>query len=98
MALSIKPLFASYNPPIAPKRIPQATNSDHFSRILCLFLTDFCLPFQDKFHSQHAQKLKEVKHVLNKAGEDPLEGLFMIDAIQCLGIDYHFQEEIETIL
>ena len=32
MALSIKPLFASNNPPIAPKRIPQATNSDHFSQ------------------------------------------------------------------
>ena len=36
--------------------------------------------------------------MLNKAGEDPLEGLYMIDAIQRLGIDYHFQEEIQTIL
>ncbi|XP_050288838.1 (3S,6E)-nerolidol synthase 1-like [Quercus robur] len=116
MALSIKPLFASYNTPNAPKRIPKATNSDHFSqnslpsaRKLNI-AHDHTLPLPlkhhnyrskhdaDKIHSQHAQKLKEVKHVLNKAGEDPLEGLYMIDAIQRLGIDYHFQEEIETIL
>ena len=32
MALSIKPLFASYNPLIASKRILQVTNSDHFSQ------------------------------------------------------------------
>lgn len=30
--------------------------------------------------------------------EDPLECMIMIDVLQCLGIDYHFEEEIETIL
>ncbi|KAA8519937.1 hypothetical protein F0562_014153 [Nyssa sinensis] len=54
--------------------------------------------FTDDFVIQHAQKLKEVKHVFSKVGEDPLEGLIMIDAVQRLGIDYHFQEEIESVL
>ncbi|CAK9141037.1 unnamed protein product [Ilex paraguariensis] len=53
---------------------------------------------KDEVHIKHARKLKEVRRVLSKAGEEPLEGLFLIDAIQRLGIEYHFQEEIEAIL
>ncbi|CAK9181270.1 unnamed protein product [Ilex paraguariensis] len=53
---------------------------------------------EDDVQNKHARKLKEVRQVLSKAGEEPLEGLFLIDAIQRLGIEYHFQEEIEAIL
>ena len=44
------------------------------------------------------QKLKKLKNILSKLVEDPFEGLNMVDAILRLGIEYHFHEEIETIL
>ncbi|KAF9672217.1 hypothetical protein SADUNF_Sadunf11G0017700 [Salix dunnii] len=47
---------------------------------------------------EFAEKLKKIKHFLRKEGEDPIQGLAMIDAIQRLGVDYHFQEEIDSIL
>ncbi|KAK1557625.1 hypothetical protein Q3G72_028318 [Acer saccharum] len=47
---------------------------------------------------KHERKLKVFKQILIEVGEDPFEGLAMIDAIQRLGIDYHFQGEIEQIL
>ncbi|KAG7964043.1 hypothetical protein I3843_09G148700 [Carya illinoinensis] len=55
------------------------------------------------FGVQHAKKLEVCRNVLrNVVAEeeelDPFEGLSMIDAVQRLNIDCHFQEEIEAIL
>ena len=47
---------------------------------------------------EHTKKVEEVKRVLKEVGEDTLEALLMIDAIQRLGIDYHFHGEIEVLL
>nr|AIC76496.1 linalool/nerolidol synthase [Prunus campanulata] len=48
------------------------------------------------FHVHHAQKLKELKDALANVGED--EQLIAVDAMQHLGLDHHFREEIEVFL
>ncbi|MED6165159.1 hypothetical protein PIB30_096896, partial [Stylosanthes scabra] len=54
----------------------------------------------DILYAKEAVLLKEAKHVMNKfiSEEDPMESLCMVDFIQRLGIDHHFQEHIETAL
>lgn len=36
--------------------------------------------------------------MLNRVGKDSFEGFAIIDAVQRLGIDYHFQDEIQQII
>ncbi|KAF5728990.1 (3S 6E)-nerolidol synthase 1-like isoform X1 [Tripterygium wilfordii] len=52
----------------------------------------------DHISMEHERKLKAFKRIFNIVGEDPIESLVIIDAVQRLGIDHHFQEEINTIL
>ena len=47
---------------------------------------------------EHAKKVEKVKSVLKEVGEDTLQALLMIDAVQRLGIDYRFHGEIEAVL
>ncbi|XP_039061755.1 (3S,6E)-nerolidol synthase 1-like isoform X2 [Hibiscus syriacus] len=53
---------------------------------------------QDEFRVEHANKLETFKRIFGEVSEDPLQGLAMTDAIQRLGIDHHFQHEIEQVL
>ncbi|XVF25946.1 hypothetical protein REPUB_Repub13aG0257800 [Reevesia pubescens] len=52
----------------------------------------------DEFRIEHANKLEAFKRIFKEVGEDSLQGMAMIDAIQRLGIDHHFQQEIEKVL
>ncbi|XP_015943341.1 neryl diphosphate diphosphatase, chloroplastic [Arachis duranensis] len=53
----------------------------------------------DILYAKQAVLLKEAKHVMKKLiSEDPMESLCMVDLIQRLGIEHHFQEHIEAAL
>ncbi|KAK4857536.1 hypothetical protein QYF36_002216 [Acer negundo] len=49
----------------------------------------------DIHHEQHARKLKVFKHILGQVGEDPSEGLAMIDAVQRTGEDHLLDEALD---
>ncbi|KAL2343917.1 hypothetical protein Fmac_005202 [Flemingia macrophylla] len=54
---------------------------------------------REDLQTRHAKALEKVKHELvSKARENADHGLSMVDSIQRLGIDHHFEREIETIL
>ncbi|KAF7802761.1 (3S,6E)-nerolidol synthase 1-like [Senna tora] len=53
---------------------------------------------EDHICSNMAEKLKLYKDVLMNVGENSMKGFYMVDAMQRLNIDHHFQEEIDTFL
>ncbi|MED6131503.1 hypothetical protein PIB30_010256 [Stylosanthes scabra] len=74
--------------------------TDHQQQFPSSF-TKFCLNAarMDILYAKEAVLLKEAKHVMNKLiNEDPMESLCMVDFIQRLGIDHHFQDHIEAAL
>lgn len=65
-----------------------------------IYKWSYNLLLQVEFYMKHAKILTEVKNLLtSKVGkEDSSEGLVMVDSMQRLGIDHHFQKEIEFFL
>ena len=48
---------------------------------------------------QHAELIKRVRSLMTKVtDDDSFEDLIMVDALQRLAIDYHFEDEINKIL
>ncbi|XP_052200987.1 (3S,6E)-nerolidol synthase 1-like [Diospyros lotus] len=62
------------------------------------FLTGKGISITEELSVKHERKLKEARQVLEMIGHNTSEGLAMIDTLQRLGIDYHFQNEIEAVL
>lgn len=54
---------------------------------------------QDDYRIKHAQKFSEIKRLLCMVTEEnPFDGLILIDTLQHLNIDYHFQDETKAFL
>nr|U3LVL5.1 RecName: Full=Germacrene D synthase; Short=LaGERDS; AltName: Full=(-)-germacrene D synthase; AltName: Full=Bicyclogermacrene synthase [Lavandula angustifolia]AGL98420.1 germacrene-D synthase [Lavandula angustifolia] len=49
-------------------------------------------------HEEHAKQKEMVKKLLTLAPNDPTDKMQLIDAIQRLGLQYHFEKEIQEIL
>ncbi|KAF8027754.1 hypothetical protein BT93_E0621 [Corymbia citriodora subsp. variegata] len=53
---------------------------------------------EDDVRGQHERSLEEVKQLFQQVRGDSLESLVMVDALERLAIDYHFEDEIEGLL
>nr|GEX66509.1 (3S,6E)-nerolidol synthase 1-like [Tanacetum cinerariifolium] len=49
-------------------------------------------------NTRHAELIKRVRSLMTKVTDDSFEDLIMVDALQRLAIDYHFEDEINIIL
>ncbi|KAI3487659.1 hypothetical protein L1887_48357 [Cichorium endivia] len=53
---------------------------------------------EDENDMKHAELVKRVRTLIDKVDNDRFEDLLMVDALQRLAIDYHFDDEINLIL
>ncbi|CAL0309454.1 unnamed protein product [Lupinus luteus] len=97
MALRLKSLFFPKTEIVATK-VPR---SQSIKYVKCGYLppsVKWNNVEEDFLNNNHEEKLKILKHVLTNGSERSLQKLYMIDAMQRLNIDYHFQEEIDDFL
>ncbi|KAJ9537023.1 hypothetical protein OSB04_029756 [Centaurea solstitialis] len=55
-------------------------------------------PLQEDDHRKHATLVKDIRRLISKVNTESFEDLIMVDALQRLEIDYHFEDEIDLIL
>ncbi|KAF7843089.1 (3S,6E)-nerolidol synthase 1-like [Senna tora] len=87
-------------PPFFVKQISGACTTKHKAKHIPQAASQQRLSFiNDDIHIVHAKEVKNVRKVLVVKGrENAAEGLCMIDMIQRLGIEHHFEEEIESAI
>ncbi|XP_022724306.1 (3S,6E)-nerolidol synthase 1-like [Durio zibethinus] len=111
MALFSNVLFSTPNAPIATNKTSRIIDKSNLIASTSLPMIPRCSvahqhfdnrnahpTIRDKFRIEHANKLEAFKRIFREVCEDPFDGLAMIDAIQRLGIDHHFQHDIEKVL
>ncbi|CAL0309461.1 unnamed protein product [Lupinus luteus] len=97
MTLLLKSSFFP-KPEIVAAKVPR---SQRIKYVKCGYLPPsgkWNIVEEDFLNDNHGVKLKVLKHVLTNGSESSLQKLYMIDAMQRLNIDYHFQEEIDDFL
>ncbi|XP_019426256.1 PREDICTED: (3S,6E)-nerolidol synthase 1 isoform X3 [Lupinus angustifolius] len=97
MTLQLKSLFFPKTEIVATK----APRSQSIKYVKCGYQppsNKWNIVQEDFLNNNHEEKLKVLKHVLANGSKSSLQKLYMIDAMQHLNIDYHFQEEIDDFL
>ncbi|KAI3707566.1 hypothetical protein L6452_26192 [Arctium lappa] len=54
--------------------------------------------YQEDDHGKHTKLVKRIRRLIAEANDESFEDLIMVDALQRLAIDYHFEDEIDLIL
>ncbi|EEF48749.1 1,8-cineole synthase, chloroplast precursor, putative [Ricinus communis] len=98
-AISNPASFIGVHSPIAQIRIPRLCVAKGMPTPIAQ--RDIILQDQIQLENtciRHAKALKEARLAFSKVRKDHSQNLIMIDALQRLGIDYHFQEETQDVL
>ncbi|XP_052173594.1 terpene synthase 10-like [Diospyros lotus] len=74
---------ANYQPPIWDRHYLQSLSSEYTG---------------DGYGKRSAELKEAVRRMMTEKTEDPLEKLELIDAVQRLGVSYHFRDEIRSTL
>ncbi|KAI4312099.1 hypothetical protein MLD38_036951 [Melastoma candidum] len=82
---------------VASRHRPRVVESVH-SAPNCRSIWPAAVSTVDDLRVLRRMRLGEVERFLSRVRRDSLEGLVMVDALQRLAVDYHFENEIGAIL
>ncbi|GJY19108.1 (3S,6E)-nerolidol synthase 1-like protein [Tanacetum coccineum] len=96
------PLTPSIRDPRNTRRITNSDKLIHSYGSLTPY-ESFCkhiniITSEEDEDTRHAELIKRVRSLMTKVTDDSFEDLIMVDALQRLAIDYHFEDEINIIL
>ncbi|XP_023737000.1 (3S,6E)-nerolidol synthase 1 isoform X2 [Lactuca sativa] len=77
-------------------RLKQCSNPSKTNQYFCNHMNSIIV--EEDNDVKHAELVKRVRKLIGKVSDEGFEDLMMIDALQRLAIDYHFEDEINLIL